>query len=144
MRFLGLLKADADSEAGAPPTPELIARMGSFVEEVTKAGVLLATDGLHPSSKGARVSLRGGEVTITDGPFAESKELVASYAIFDVKSRDEAITWTTKFLNVLGSGEVEIRQIFDPSDFSDDVFPPEEQAREAATREQMARNAARA
>jgi hypothetical protein len=143
MRFMGLLKADADSEAGAPPSPELVARMGDFIEQVTKAGVLLATDGLHPSSKGARVSLDRGKVSVTDGPFAESKELVASYAIFEVKSLDEAIAWTTKFLNVLGSGEVEIRQIFDPSDFGEDVFPPEEQAREAATRERMAHNAAR-
>ncbi len=143
MRFLGLLKADADSEAGAPPTPELIARMGDFIEEVTKAGVLLATDGLHPSSRGRRVSLDGGRLTVTDGPFAESKELVASYAIFDVESMDEAVEWTTKFLQVLGSGECEIRPIFDPSDLAPDVFTPEEQEREAATREQMAQNAAR-
>jgi hypothetical protein len=120
-----------------------MARMGDFIEEVTKAGVLLATDGLHPSSKGARVRLEDGDLTVTDGPFAESKELIASYAIFDVQSMDEAVEWTTKFLNVLGKGECEIRQIFDPSDFSDEVFPPREQQREAAVRERMAENAAR-
>ena len=143
MRFIGLLRADADSEAGAPPDPDLMARMGDFMEEVTKAGVLLATDGLHPSSKGARVRLEDGNLTVTDGPFAESKELIASYAIFDVASKDEAVHWTTKFLKVLGGGECEIRQIFDPSDFSSDVFPPEEQQREAVVRERMAQNAAR-
>ncbi len=143
MRFIGLLRADADSEAGAPPDPDLMARMGDFMEEVTKAGVLLATDGLHPSSKGARVRLEDGSLTVTDGPFAESKELIASYAIFDVASKDEAVHWTTKFLKVLGSGECEIRQIFDPSDFSSDVFPAEEQRREAVVRERMAQNASR-
>ena len=144
MRFMGLLKADAGSEAGVPPSAELIARMGGFIEEITKAGVLLATDGLKPSSEGARVRLADGKVTVIDGPFSESKELVASYAIFDVRSMDEAIEWTKKFLHVLGSGECEIRPIFEPADFGADVFPPEEQQREAATREQMARNAARA
>jgi hypothetical protein len=143
MRFIGLLRADADSEAGAPPDPDLMVRMGDFIEEVTKAGVLLATDGLHPSSKGARVRLQDGNLTVTDGPFAESKELIASYAIFDVESKAEAVHWTTKFLKVLGTGECEIRQIFDPSDFSSDVFPAEEQQREAAVRERMAQNASR-
>ncbi|MEX0784439.1 MAG: YciI family protein [Dehalococcoidia bacterium] len=143
MRFIGLLKADADSEAGAPPDAELISRMGDFIEEVTKAGVLLAADGLHPSSRGTRVKLADGQVTVTDGPFAESKELVASYAIFDVKSMDEAVHWTTRFLKVLGSGECEIRPIFEATDFDTDVFVPEEREREAATRERMAQNAAR-
>src|SRR5262249_1115537 len=81
IRFIGLLKADKDSEAGAPPSPELMAKMGTFIEEVTKAGVLLGTDGLQPSSKGKRVRLAGGNVTVIDGPFTESKELIASYAL---------------------------------------------------------------
>jgi hypothetical protein len=117
MRFLGLLRADAESEAGTPPSPELMTRMGTFIEEVMKAGVLLATDGLHPSAKGARIRVANGKVTVTDGPFTESKELVASYAILQTKSKEEAIEWTTRFLNVLGTGECEIRQIYEPSDF---------------------------
>jgi hypothetical protein len=143
MRFLGLLQADRHSEAGAPPSPELMARMGTFIEEITKAGVLLATDGLHPSSKGARVRLADGQFTVRDGPFTESKELVASYAVFEVKSKAEAIEWTQRFLQVLGQGECEIRQIFDPSDFPDDVFPPEAAAHEEALRQDMQKRAAR-
>ena len=143
MRILGMLKADAHSEAGAPPSKELIERMGVFIEEVTKAGVLVASDGLHPSSNGKRVRLTNGKFTVIDGPFTESKELVASYALFQVKSMDEAIHWTTRFLQVLGQGECELRPIFEPEDFSTDVFPPEERAREAATREKMRRNAKR-
>ena len=143
MRFMGLLKADEHSEAGAPPTKELMEKMGKFVEEITKARVLLATDGLQPSSKGARVRLAGGKVTVTDGPFTESKELIASYALFQVKSMAEAIEWTTRFLKVLGEGECEIRPLFDASDFPSDVFPPEEAARDEATRKEMQRNAAK-
>lgn len=143
MRYLGLLRADGNSEAGAPPDADLMARMGTFIEEISRAGVLLATDGLHPSSKGARVKLANGKVTVTDGPFTESKELVASYAIFQVNSKAEAVEWTTRFLEVLGEGECEIRQIFDPSDFSADVFPAEEVAREEESRRNMERNASR-
>ena len=91
MRILGTLKADKDSEAGAPPSRELLERMGSFIEEITKAGVMLATDGLQPSSKGKRVRLADGKITVIDGPFTESKELIASYALFEVKSMDEAV-----------------------------------------------------
>jgi hypothetical protein len=143
MRIIGLLKADKHSEAGAPPSRELMENMGKFVEEVTKAGVLLATDGLHPSSKGARVKLSGGKVTVTDGPFTETKELVASYALFEVKTMAEAIEWTTRFLNVLGEGECELRPIFEASDFAPEIFSPEEAAREDKLREEMQRNAAR-
>ena len=140
MRILGMLRADASTEAGAPPSKELIERMGRFIEEVTKAGVMLATDGLHPSSKGKRVRLAGGKTTVIDGPFTESKELVASYALFQVKSMDEAIHWTTRFLEVLGKGECELRPIFEPEDFSPEVFSPKERAREEATRTEMRRN----
>lgn len=143
MRYLGLLKADRNSEAGAAPDADLMARMGTFIEEISQAGVLLATDGLHPSSKGARVKLSNGRVTVTDGPFTESKELVASYAIFQVNSKAEAIAWTTRFLEVLGEGECEIRQIYEASDFPADVFPAEEQAREEASRATMERNASK-
>jgi hypothetical protein len=140
MRFIGLLKADAESEAGAPPSKDLMERMGTFLEEITKAGVLLATDGLQPSSKGKRVRLEAGKVAVTDGPFTESKELVASYALFEVKSRAEAIDWTTRFLKVLGKGECEIRPLFEASDFPPEVFSGAEAAREDATRAQMKKN----
>src|SRR5262245_24008493 len=143
MRILGMLKADASSEAGAPPSKELMERMGAFIEEVTKAGVLADSNGLHPSSKGKRVRLAGGKITVIDGPFTESKELVASYAFFQVKSMDEAIHWTTRFLEVLGQGECELRPIFEPEDFSSEIFTPEQRAREAKAREQMKKNAKR-
>jgi hypothetical protein len=118
MRMLGLLKADKHSEAGEPPSQELLARMGKFIEEISKAGVLISTDGLQPSSSGKRVRLEKGKVRVIDGPFTESKELVASYALFEVKSMAEAVEWTTRFLQVLGEGECEIRPLFDPSDFA--------------------------
>jgi hypothetical protein len=127
---MGLLKADKDSEAGVPPSKDLMERMGTFIEEITKAGVLVATDGLQPTSKGKRVRLSGGKVTVTDGPFTETKELIASYALFEVKSMAEAVEWTTRFLKVLGRGECEIRPLFEASD-----FPPEQAAREQARRE---------
>lgn len=118
MRFIGLLKADASSEAGTPPSPELLERMGKFIAEVSQAGVLVATDGLKPSSHGKRVRLENGKVSVIDGPFTESKELIASYAIFDTKTIAEAVEWTTRFLKVLGEGECEIRPIFEASDFA--------------------------
>lgn len=139
MRILGLLRADASSEAGDMPSRELMENMGKFMEEVTKAGVLLATDGLHPSSKGKRVRLSAGKTTVIDGPFTESKELIASYALFQVESMEEAVDWTRRFLEVLGGGECELRPIFEASDFPADLFPPEEAAREDAWREQMQR-----
>jgi hypothetical protein len=143
MRILGMLRADASSEAGAPPSKELIERMGTFIEEVTKAGVMLATDGLHPSAKGKRVKLAQGKFTVIDGPFTESKELIASYALFQVKTMDEAVHWTRRFLEVLGRGECELRPIFDPEDFSEEVFTREERKREEATRASMKSNARR-
>ena len=142
MRILGMLRADASSEAGAPPSKEMIERMGVFIEEVSKAGVMLASDGLHPSAKGKRVKLADGKFTIVDGPFTESKELVASYAMFQVKTMDEAVHWTKRFLEVLGKGECELRPVFEAEDFSQEVFTPEERKKEAATRERMKRNAA--
>ena len=141
MRCIGLLKADKHSEAAEPPPPELMERMGQFIEEITKAGVLLATDGLQPSSKGKRVRLARGKVTVVDGPFTESKELIASYALFEVKSMAEAVEWTTRFLKVLGQGECEIRPIFEPTDFPAESFPPAEVKREEANRKRMKKNA---
>jgi hypothetical protein len=119
MRFLGLLKADKDFEAGAPPRKELMEKMGKFIEEITKAGVLVTTAGLQPSSKGARVRLSNGKVTVIDGPFAETKELVASYALLETKSMAEAIQWTSRFLEVLGEGECEIRPLYEEGDFGE-------------------------
>jgi hypothetical protein len=143
MKILGMLRADASSEAGAPPSRELIERMGTFVEEVTKAGVMLGSDGLYPSSKGKRVRLANGKFTVIDGPFTESKELVASYALFQVKTMEEAVHWTRRFLEVLGKGECELRPIFEAEDLSEEVFTPKERAREERTREEMKRNAKR-
>jgi hypothetical protein len=113
MRVIGLLRADAESESGAPPSPELLERCGAFMEEISRAGVLLATDGLQPSSRGARVRLADGKATVMDGPFTESKELVASYALLEVKSMAEAVEWTTRFLQALGGGECELRPLYD-------------------------------
>ena len=143
MRILGLLRADEESEAGAPPSKELLEKMGTFIEEITKAGVLIGTEGLKPSSNGKRVKLSEGKVLVTDGPFIETRELVASYALFEVKTMAEAIEWTTRFLKVLGKGECELRPIFEASDFAPEVFSPEQAAREEATREEMQRNAAK-
>ena len=113
MRVLGLLKADATSESGAPPSPELMEKMGKFMETITKAGVLVASEGLQPSAKGARVRVSDSKATVIDGPFTEAKELVASYAILEVASMAEAIEWTTRFLKVLGGGECELRPVFE-------------------------------
>lgn len=117
MRILGLLKADAESEAGAPPSADLMQRMGVFMEEVAQAGILVGSEGLKPTSFGKRVKLADGKTTVTDGPFTESKELVASYALFQVNSFDEAVHWTKRFLEVLGRGECELRPIYGPEDF---------------------------
>jgi hypothetical protein len=144
MRFLAVLKGDRDSEAGTPPSPELMAKMGDFMEEVTKSGVLLATEGLHPSSKASRVRLNGGKLTVIDGPFAETKEVLASYALFQVSSKQEGIDLTSRFLEILGQGEVDVYPIFEAADFSPELFTPDEAAREDATRRQMATNAQRA
>lgn len=143
MKILGMLRADKDSEAGMPPSKELIERMGAFVEEATKAGVIVGGDGLRPSKYGKRLSLKDGKFSVVDGPFAETKELVASYALFQVDTMDEAVKWSRRFLEVLGKGECELRPIFEPDDFSPDVFTPEEQAREANNRKQMEENAHR-
>jgi hypothetical protein len=117
MRIMGLLKADQEAEAGTPPSPEFMERMGKFMEEVNKAGILAATDGLKPSSAGARVKLSGGKFAVIDGPFTETKELIASYALFNVKSMEEAIHWTKRFLEVLGEGECELRPLYEAEDF---------------------------
>ena len=142
MKILGLTRADAASEAGEMGDPAMFEAMGKLMEEVTAAGVMLSSDGLKPTSFGKRIKYENGKSTITDGPFTESKELVASYALFQVDDWDQAIYWTTRFLEVLGSGEVELRPLYEASDFPEDLFPPEAQAAEEAMREQWQRNSA--
>jgi hypothetical protein len=139
MRFMLLVKADESSEAGVLPSKELVAAMGTFNEEMAKAGVMLAADGLHPSSKGARVAYAGTKRTVTDGPFTETKELIAGYWVIQVESKAKAIDWASRA--PFQGGQVEVRQVFEASDFPADVFPPEEAAREEALREQTRRNA---
>jgi hypothetical protein len=124
MRFLGLLKADRSSEAGEPPSPELMERCCQFMQEVMKAGVLVASEGLQPSATGKRVRVENNQVTIIDGPFAELKEVVASYAILETKDMAEAVQWTRRFLEVLGGGECEIRPIMQLGDFGSGCASP--------------------
>jgi hypothetical protein len=123
IRFIGLLKADRDTEAGVMPNEKLLAAMGAFFEEGVKSGVILAGEGLHPSSKGARVRYSGSKRTVIDGPFAETKELIAGYAIIQAKSKQEAIEWTKRFVTVDAPGRLdsvcdcELRQVFELEDF---------------------------
>jgi hypothetical protein len=117
MRFMVIIKADKNSEAGALPSQELLTAMGKYNDELAKAGVLLAGEGLHPTSKGARVRFSGNKRTVIDGPFAESKELIAGFWIFQVKSKEEAIEWVKRCPNPMeGDPEIEIRQIFEAED----------------------------
>jgi len=119
MRFMVLVKASKDSEAGVLPTEKQLAEMGKFNEELVKAGVLVAGEGLHPSSKGARVRFSGTKRTVVDGPFAETKELIAGFWIFEVKSKEEAIEWIKRCPNPMNEdSEIEIRQIFSAEDFA--------------------------
>src|SRR3954451_10876904 len=114
MRFMVIVKATPDSEAGKLPSPELLAAMGNFNEELVKAGVMLAGEGLQASSKGARVKFSGDKRTVIDGPFAETKELIAGYWIWQVKSKEEAVEWVKRCPNPTGQeSEIEIRQIFE-------------------------------
>jgi len=142
MRFIGLLRADADSEANVLPSPDLMETIGVLVEEMVNAGVIIATDGLKPSSEGRRVKLEDGKLTVIDGPFTESKELIASYAVIECPTIEDAVRHTTRFLEVLGKGECEIRPIFGLDDFPEDILPDGERAKEEALRAQMLRNAA--
>ena len=120
MRFMILIKADQNSEAGILPSEQLMAEMGKYNEELVKAGVMLAGEGLHPSSKGARVKLSGDRRTVTDGPFAETKELIAGFWLWQVKSKEEAIEWVKRMPNPMPGTEpeIEIRQVFETEDFA--------------------------
>ena len=143
MRFMVLVKADKNSEAGVMPDQKLLAEMGKFNEELAKAGVLLAGEGLHPSSKGARVRFSGDKRTVIDGPFAETKELIAGYWIFKVKSKEEAIDWVKRCPNPFPGteSEIEIRQVFEAEDFGA-ALTPELREQEERLRAQVAGGAA--
>ena len=138
MRFMVLVKADKASEGGALPDEKMLAEMGKFNEELVKAGVMLAGEGLQPSSKGARVKFSKGKKTVIDGPFAETKELIAGFWLWQVRSREEAIEWLKRapFENT----EVEIRQVFENDDFGE-AFTPELRAQEDRIRAEAARHA---
>jgi hypothetical protein len=139
-----LLKADKTTEAGVLPDEKLLAAMGKYNEELVKAGVLLAGEGLQPSSKGARVRFSGSKRTVVDGPFAETKELIAGFWIFQVKSKEEAIEWVKRCPNPLpGEAEIEIRQVFEAEDFGAELTPElrEQEERIRAQAEQLQRAA---
>ncbi|WP_336355688.1 YciI family protein [Pseudomonas granadensis] len=138
MRFMILVKASADSEAGVMPSEELLTAMGNFNEALAQAGVLVSADGLHPSSKGARVRFSGDKRSVIDGPFIETKELIAGYWVWEVKSKEEAIEWVKRCPNPMPGteAEIEIRQIFTAEDFGAE-FTPEARAQEERIREQM-------
>ncbi|SLM48771.1 conserved protein of unknown function [Nitrospira japonica] len=139
MRFMILVKATKDSEAGIMPSEQLLTEMGRFNEALVKAGVMLAGEGLQPSSKGARVKFSGDTRTVTDGPFTETKELVAGFWLWRCKSREEAIEWVTRCPNPMpGESEIEIRQVFEAEDFGAE-FTPELREREERLREDIAR-----
>ena len=124
MRFMVMVKANRNTEAGVLPSQELLAEMGKYNEELVKAGVLLAGEGLQPSSKGARVKFSGSQRTVVDGPFAETKELVAGFWLFQVRSKEEAIEWVKRCPNPTGEeGEIEIRQVFEADDFGAALTP---------------------
>jgi hypothetical protein len=139
MRFMLLVKADKDTEAGVLPSEELLTAMGKYNEELVKAGVLLAGEGLHPSSKGARVKFSGDKRTVIDGPFTEAKELIAGFWLIDVKSKEEAIEWVKRCPNPTGAeSEIEIRQVFEADDFGP-AFTPELREQEERIRAEAAR-----
>jgi hypothetical protein len=138
MRFMVMVKATKNSEAGVLPSEELLAEMGKFNEELAKAGVMLAGEGLHPSSKGARVKISGDKRTVVDGPFAETKELVAGFWLLEVKSKEEAIEWVKRCPDPMPGeeSEIEIRQVFEAEDFGDE-FTPELREQEERLRAQV-------
>jgi hypothetical protein len=138
MRFMVMVRADRNTEAGVMPSERLLAEMGKYNEELMKAGVLLAGEGLQPSSKGARVRFSGPKRTVIDGPFSETKELIAGFWLIQVKSLDEAIEWVKRCPNPLeGESEIEIRQVFEAEDFGAE-FTPELREAEERMRAQLA------
>ncbi|MEO8751548.1 MAG: YciI family protein [Casimicrobiaceae bacterium] len=143
MRFMVIVKATKDSEAGMLPAEKLLAEMGKYNEELVKAGIMLAGEGLQPSSKGARVRFSGTTRTVVDGPFAETKELIAGFWLWQVKSKEEAIEWVKRCPNPMPTdSEIEIRQVFEAEDFGAE-FTPELREQEARLAREMAANAKR-
>ena len=144
MRFMVMVKADKSSEAGVLPSKEMLEAMGKYNEALVKAGIMLAGEGLHPSSKGARIKFSGTKRTVIDGPFAETKELVAGFWLWQCKSREEAIEWAKRCPNPMPGteGELEIRQVFESEDFGAE-FTPELREQERRVAEQAAENARR-
>jgi hypothetical protein len=141
MRVMVIIKANENSEAGLMPSEKLLTDMGNFNEELVKAGVMLAGEGLHPSSKGKRVKFSGGQRIVTDGPFAETKELIAGFWLWNVKSMEEAVQWVKRIPsepNDPSSGEIEIRQVFETADFGDELTP-EARAQEDRLRAEIAK-----
>ena len=136
MRFMVLVKADKDSEAGVMPSQKILEEMGKFNEKLVKAGVMLAAEGLHPSSKGKRVKFSGGKQTVIDGPFTETKELIAGFWLWQVRSMEEAIEWI-KRSPFDGGAEIEIRQVFEADDFGAELTP-ELRKREELLKKQIA------
>ena len=138
MRFMVMVKATPEIEAGVMPDERLLTEMGRYNEELAKAGILLAGEGLHPSSKGARVRFSGDKRTVIDGPFAETKELVAGFWLLDVKSKEEAIEWVKRCPNPMpGESEIEIRQVMEADEFGE-AFTPELREQEERIRAQVA------
>ncbi|MPZ55100.1 MAG: YciI family protein [Rhizobiales bacterium] len=142
MRFMILVKANKDTEAGVMPSEQLLTDMGKFNEELVKAGVMLAGEGLHPTSKGARIRFSGEKRTVIDGPFADSKDLIAGFWLWQVKSKEEAIEWVKRCPNPTGAeSEIEIRQVFEASDFGAE-FTPELREQEEQLRARLNKAAA--
>jgi hypothetical protein len=136
MRVIVMIRANKDTEAGVMPSEELLTAMGKYNEELVKAGVMLAGEGLHPSSKGARVKSSKGKITVTDGPFTETKELICGFWLWQVKSMDEAIEWAKRMPNPHNEdGEVEIRPVFEAADFGDEFTPELREQEERLRRE---------
>ena len=124
MRFMVIIKANEQSEQGQPPSEEILTAMANYNEELVKAGVMLAGEGLHPSSKGARVRWDNGKISVIDGPFTESKELIAGFWLIEVKSREEALEWVKRIpAPSEGASEVEVRQVFELDDFGPELTP---------------------
>jgi len=139
MRFMVMIKANKDTEAGVMPDEKLLAAMGKYNEELVKAGVMLAGEGLQPSSKGARIKFKGDQRTVVDGPFAETKELIAGFWLWQVKSKEEAIEWLKRCPNPTGDeAEIELRQVFEAADFGAE-FTPELREQEDRLREEIER-----
>jgi len=142
MRFIVIVKANEDTEAGVMPEEKLLAEMGKYNEELVKAGIMLAGEGLHPSSKGKRIRFSGTKRTVIDGPFAETKELVAGFWIWQCKSLDEAVSWAKRCPNPTGQeGVLEIRQVFEADDFGEEFTPElrEQEERIRAQAEKLAK-----